>query len=220
MFEDEEVKGIKLTDEDQEQYKDFDMVVSARWQEEMCATTVFDMVNGEYDRIESRRRAKMRRQTADESLIYNVKNAMEQKRDCLVQGYLQKQSGPFSIMWNRRYYRLYPTRLEWSDDQHMPLSNLVTIENIGSVLEVQVKGARCLKLAMKDGLSERDHILRPESRPEYEVWFKQLKMAVAKAGALMTSGPKPFRLPLMSDPERIRRHLSPTDSRPTGGTTM
>jgi hypothetical protein len=36
MFEDEEVKGIKLTDEDQEQYKDFDMVVSARWQEEMC----------------------------------------------------------------------------------------------------------------------------------------------------------------------------------------
>jgi hypothetical protein len=44
---------------------------------------------------------------------------MEQKRDCLVQGYLQKQSGPFSIMWNRRYYRLYPTRLEWSDDQHV-----------------------------------------------------------------------------------------------------
>jgi hypothetical protein len=27
---------FQLTDEDQEQYKDFDMVVSARWQEEMC----------------------------------------------------------------------------------------------------------------------------------------------------------------------------------------
>ena len=31
---------FQLTDEDQERYKDFDMVVSARWQEEMCGQLV------------------------------------------------------------------------------------------------------------------------------------------------------------------------------------
>lgn len=35
-FDDDETKGIKLTDHDQELYKDFDLTVSSRWQSEVC----------------------------------------------------------------------------------------------------------------------------------------------------------------------------------------
>ena len=43
-----------------------------------------------------------------------------------------------------------------------PVSNMITIENVGAVVEIPIKGAKCLKLSMKEGLSERDYILRPE----------------------------------------------------------
>ena len=35
-FDDDETKGIKLTDKDQSLYKDFDLIVSSRWQKEIC----------------------------------------------------------------------------------------------------------------------------------------------------------------------------------------
>lgn len=35
-FDDDETKGIKLTEENQAIYKDFDLIVSNRWQQEIC----------------------------------------------------------------------------------------------------------------------------------------------------------------------------------------
>lgn len=54
-------------------------------------------------------------------LIYDVKTAMHEKTDCMVQGYMHKQTSQFGVVsWSRRYYRLYPNRMEWSEDQHVP----------------------------------------------------------------------------------------------------
>ena len=48
----------KLTEEDQQAYKEFDVVIADRWQHEMT-TTIFEAVNGEFDQMESKRRAKL-----------------------------------------------------------------------------------------------------------------------------------------------------------------
>lgn len=93
------------------------------------------------------------------------------------------------------------------------------MENVRSVVEVLVKRSKCLKLVMKQELS--DHILRPnvyieshcsdfqrfrfngfcsllQSKPEYEVWFKQLSLAVDKVERVMSLGPKAFQCRYLS----------------------
>jgi beta-adrenergic-receptor kinase len=191
VFETQGVKTIKLTDKDQDKYKEFDMVVSAHWQDEICVTNVFDAVNEECAKVEAKKLAKMRRATPDDSLIYDVRNSMREETDCIVQGYMQKLTTQFSVnTWAKRYYRLYPNRLEWSDDQHMPTGNLITLETVQSVEEVHVKRLKCLKLVIKEGF---DHILRPHSKVEYEVWLKQLHGAVTKVERLMRLVPKAFQ---------------------------
>ena len=45
--------GIKLSDEDFAQYKNFPVVVSSRWQQEVCET-VWDIVNADRDRDDER----------------------------------------------------------------------------------------------------------------------------------------------------------------------
>lgn len=49
-FDEEDTKGIKLTEADQELYKDFPLVISERWQAEV-AETVFETVNLETDKV-------------------------------------------------------------------------------------------------------------------------------------------------------------------------
>jgi hypothetical protein len=61
---------FQLTDKDQDKYKEFDMVVSAHWQDEICVTNVFDAVNEECAKVEAKKLAKMRRATPDDSRYY------------------------------------------------------------------------------------------------------------------------------------------------------
>lgn len=53
---------LQLSESDQEIYRDFPIVVSDRWQQEI-AETIFEMVNQETDKIEQKRKQK---QTEDE----------------------------------------------------------------------------------------------------------------------------------------------------------
>ncbi|CAH8670154.1 unnamed protein product [Dicrocoelium dendriticum] len=66
-FDEEDTKGIKLTESDQALYQNFSLVVSERWQLEI-AETVFDVVNQEADKLDAKRaRARQRsNQIADE----------------------------------------------------------------------------------------------------------------------------------------------------------
>lgn len=49
-FDEEDTKGIKLTDADQDLYKNFALVISERWQAEV-AETVFETINNEADKV-------------------------------------------------------------------------------------------------------------------------------------------------------------------------
>ena len=48
---------FQLTEADQELYKNFPLVVSERWQQEV-AETVFETINADYDKLEQKRARK------------------------------------------------------------------------------------------------------------------------------------------------------------------
>ena len=99
-FDEEDTKGIKLTDMDQELYKHFPVVISERWQQEI-AETVFDAINVETDKIEMKKKAKLKNKFED-----------ERDSDCALHGYIKKLGGPFASAWQTHYAKLYPNRLE------------------------------------------------------------------------------------------------------------
>ncbi|KAK3710152.1 hypothetical protein QZH41_010549 [Actinostola sp. cb2023] len=68
-FDEDDVKGIKMSEQDQEIYKDFNLVVSERWQAEI-SETVFEVVNQEHDKIEAKKKTKHQNSITD----YNSKN--------------------------------------------------------------------------------------------------------------------------------------------------
>ncbi|OWK15386.1 hypothetical protein Celaphus_00000180 [Cervus elaphus hippelaphus] len=67
-FDEEDTKGIKLLDCDQELYKNFPLVISERWQQEV-AETVYEAVNADTDKIEARKRAKNKQLGHEEGKI-------------------------------------------------------------------------------------------------------------------------------------------------------
>lgn len=100
-FDEEDTKGIKLTDADQELYKSFPVVISERWQQEI-AETVFETINQETDRQEAKKKSKQKKLFSD-----------EKESDCILHGYLKKQGHQLSVFtWQTRYAKLYPNRLE------------------------------------------------------------------------------------------------------------
>jgi len=101
-FDEEDTKGLKLTEADQELYKNFPLVISERWQNEV-SETVFDTINHEYDKSELSKRAKQKK----------AKFGTDEKdSDCILHGYIKKLGGPFDSAWQNRYAKLYPNRLE------------------------------------------------------------------------------------------------------------
>uniref|UniRef100_A0A8D0GSN6 G protein-coupled receptor kinase n=1 Tax=Sphenodon punctatus TaxID=8508 RepID=A0A8D0GSN6_SPHPU len=103
-FDEEDTKGIKLLDSDQELYKNFPLVISERWQQEV-AETVYDAVNGDTDKTEARKRAKNKQLGHEEDYALG--------KDCIMHGYMMKLGNPFLTQWQRRYFYLFPNRLEW-----------------------------------------------------------------------------------------------------------
>ncbi|KAI1721220.1 protein kinase domain-containing protein [Ditylenchus destructor] len=100
-FDDDEVKGVKLTDADSELYKNFNITISERWQTEI-SETVFDVVNQDADKTEMKKKAKQKMKI----------NLDEKDSDVIVHGYIKKLGGPFTSAWQTKYGKLYPSRLE------------------------------------------------------------------------------------------------------------
>lgn len=105
-------------------YKNFPLVVSERWQLEITET-VFDAVNQEADRIETKRRSKLRHgigNNSDTSFDLGTTNTTQNSSspvnsatsstDCIVEGEIAKLGGPFLQTWQKRYLKLFPNRLE------------------------------------------------------------------------------------------------------------
>ena len=44
---------------------------------------------------------------------------LEENSDVVVHGFLYKLGGPFLSQWQKRYFHLFPNRLEWKQDQQV-----------------------------------------------------------------------------------------------------
>ena len=135
-FDDDETKSIKLTDEDQKAWDGFHNVVSCRWQKEI-AETIFESVNQEQDRIESKKKLKGNKHGSDDAQSLNVymhslgsqikklfgksehdgdkhgsSSPYAKGKDCIMHGYIYKLGGPFNSQWQRKYFYLFPNRIE------------------------------------------------------------------------------------------------------------
>lgn len=96
-FDEDDTKGIKLLEADQQLYENFTLTVSDRWQQEITET-VFETVNNETDKLEMKKRPKR-----DDPC----------EKDVIVEGEILKLGGPFLNSWQKRHLRLYPNRLEF-----------------------------------------------------------------------------------------------------------
>uniref|UniRef100_A0A670ZYD1 G protein-coupled receptor kinase n=1 Tax=Pseudonaja textilis TaxID=8673 RepID=A0A670ZYD1_PSETE len=176
-FDEEDTKGIKLLDYDQELYKNFPLVISERWQQEV-AETVFEAVNADTDKAELRKRAKNKQLGHEEDYALG--------KDCIMHGYMLKLGNPFLTQWQRRYFYLFPNRLEWRGEGESR-QNLLAMELILSVEETQVKDKRCILLRIKGG---KQFVLQCESDPEFVQWKKELTDAFMEAQKLLRRAPK------------------------------
>lgn len=141
-FDEEDTKGIKLTDTDQELYKNFPLVISERWQQEV-AETVFDTVNQEADKMEHKKRSKQKAKFDQD----------EKESDCIIHGYIKKLGGPFASAWQTRYAKLYPNRLELHTESGSTKPELIFMDHIDEVCSdfIQVKGEQSIILKTKEG---------------------------------------------------------------------
>uniref|UniRef100_A0A452FK41 G protein-coupled receptor kinase n=1 Tax=Capra hircus TaxID=9925 RepID=A0A452FK41_CAPHI len=176
-FDEEDTKGIKLLDCDQELYKNFPLVISERWQQEV-AETVYEAVNADTDKIEARKRAKNKQLGHEEDYALG--------RDCIVHGCMLKLGNPFLTQWQRRYFYLFPNRLEWRGEGESR-QNLLTMEQIVSVEETQIKDKKCILLRIKGG---KQFVLQCESDPEFVQWKKELTETFMEAQRLLRRAPK------------------------------
>lgn len=176
-FDEDDVKGIKMTDQDQEIYKDFNLTVSERWQQEI-AETVFKVVNEEHDKLEAKKKAK-----------HQNSMTVAEDGDRLLEGYLYKLGGTLMSNWPRKYFHLFPNRLEWRGEQAGQMPSLLCMENITGVEETHVKGFKCIKIStnIRDN---RDHILRAETETEFQEWMKEIKQSFQQAQVMMRAGAK------------------------------
>ncbi|KAI0985034.1 hypothetical protein GJ496_001724 [Pomphorhynchus laevis] len=99
-FSESDTKGIKLTEFDQKQYKDFNTIIVERWQQEILET-VFDTVNAEADKLEHKKRSKFKADSID-----------NEYSDLILQGAVRRIGGSFGFTSQLRFAMLYPNRLE------------------------------------------------------------------------------------------------------------
>ncbi|KAK6625003.1 G protein-coupled receptor kinase 1 [Polyplax serrata] len=147
-FDEEDTKGIKLTEADQDLYKNFPLVISERWQGEV-AETVFETINQEADKAEQKKKAKQKLKfDADEKGWWEGLES-----DCILHGYIKKLGGPFASAWQTRYAKLYPNRLELHSESGNTKPELIFMDQIEDVSPdmVQVKSEQCIVVRTKIG---------------------------------------------------------------------
>uniref|UniRef100_A0A493SZ56 G protein-coupled receptor kinase n=1 Tax=Anas platyrhynchos platyrhynchos TaxID=8840 RepID=A0A493SZ56_ANAPP len=176
-FDEEDTKGIKLLESDQELYRNFPLTISERWQQEVTET-VFDAVNADTDKLEARKKAKNKQLGHEEDYAMG--------KDCIMHGYMSKLGNPFLTQWQRRYFYLFPNRLEWRGEGESPQS-LLTMDEIDSVEETQVKERKCILLRIRGG---KQFVLQCDSDPELVQWRKELRDAQRQAQQLLQRVPR------------------------------
>jgi beta-adrenergic-receptor kinase len=198
-FDEEDTKGIKLAEADQELYKNFPLVISERWQSEV-AETVFDTVNTETDKLELKKRTKHKQRY----------DAYEKESDCILHGYVKKLGGPFASAWQTRYAKLYPNRLEFHSESGSTKPELIFMDCIDEIAPelLIVKNEQSIVIKTREGrivitnsdeigLSEWSLSLRTAYKNSLELLCNTARKAVRFYGAEIEAGNK---TPLVSRP--------------------
>jgi len=171
-FDDDEVKGIKISEEDMAHYKDFPVVVSSRWQQEVTET-VWNVVNSDRDRDDERLNEK-----------HSKAHCYAQGKDIIVWGPCYRLGGPFQSQWQRKHLYLFPNRLEIgidSDPHVWPLEEIIGIqENVH-------RSYRCIQIRLK---SQKEFLIKFDSEPERAQWYRDLVRTWQEAQKLLKRGPK------------------------------
>ncbi|ETN85897.1 kinase domain protein [Necator americanus] len=183
-FDDDEVKGVKLADSDSELYKNFNIVISERWQNEI-AETIFEVVNQDADKAESKKRSKQKaKMNVDEKgatqyLLAVVKLPQGFYSDVIVHGYIKKLGGPFTSAWQTRYGKLYPSRLELYPESLSGKPELVFMDQIEDVCaDLQtVKGENAIVVKLRDGFKEPRISLTNSDEISLKEWHTSLRTA-------------------------------------------
>ncbi|VBB32427.1 unnamed protein product [Acanthocheilonema viteae] len=200
-FDDDEVKGIKLTEADSMLYKDFNITISERWQNEI-ADTIFEVVNQDADKAESKKRAKQRAKLGND----------EKESDVIVHGYIKKLGGPFTSAWQTRYAKLYPSRLELYPESLNGKPELIFMDQIEDVAVDlhNVKGEHSIIVKLKEGFKEQKLILTNQDEISLGEWHISLRTAHRVSSELLQSmGRKAIKIygvnhdPMLDDNERI-----------------
>lgn len=63
-----------------------------------------------------------------------------QNGDCLLHGYLHKLGGPFQSVWTKKYFFLYPNRLEYRGEQSVGFYFIFSKQKEGFIVK---KEAAC-----------------------------------------------------------------------------
>ncbi|XP_077995186.1 G protein-coupled receptor kinase 3-like isoform X2 [Glandiceps talaboti] len=182
-FDEEDTKGIKLTEADQELYKNFPLVISERWQQEI-AETVYETINQDADKSEAKKKAKKN--------MHPDEGEYALGKDCIMHGQMLKLGGPFLTAWQKRYFYLFPNRLEWQGEGEKGNSNIVTWDKVTRIEEGQVKESKCIKIHVEHPTKNKRGtlVLKTESDPEFVQWFKEIKEAFLEAQRMLRRGPK------------------------------
>lgn len=205
-FDEEDTKGIKLTEADQELYKNFPMVVSERWQQEV-AETVFEAINADTDKIEQKKKQKPR--------IDEIEDA---PTDCIVEGEVLKLGGPFLQTWQKKHLKLYPNRLEFYHKNRdgqvvrgkgVELVSMLDIKEIYPEFQKLNKTDNCIVIVLKNetklAITSPDKVLINQWKDEILNGFKtstQIMATMNKKASKMygadLNNPNPdnFRPPL------------------------
>ncbi|VDK72020.1 unnamed protein product [Litomosoides sigmodontis] len=200
-FDDDEVKGIKLTEADNKLYKDFNIIISERWQNEI-ADTIFEVVNQDADKAESKKRAKQRAKLGND----------EKDSDVIVHGYIKKLGGPFTSAWQTRYSKLYPSRLELYPESLNGKPELIFMDQIEDVAADlhNVKGEHSIIVKLKEGFKEQKLILTNQDEISLGEWHTSLRTAHRVSSELLQRmGRKAIKIyganhdPMLDDSERV-----------------
>jgi len=106
---------------------------------------VFDSVNAETDKIETKRRAKMKQNFYED----------EKDSDLILQGHLKKNTGTFGLSWQTRYAKLYPNRLELYYENKEKDPEVYTMERIEAIESKEVKGHKTISIHLRNGNEPR-----------------------------------------------------------------
>lgn len=167
-FDDDEIKGVKLTETDNELYKNFNITISERWQTEI-SETVFDVVNQDADKAELKKKLKQKIKV----------NVDEKDSDVIVHGYIKKLGGPFTSAWQTKYGKLYPSRLEVYPESLNGKPDLIFMDQIEEVFAelLTVKTESAIGIKLKEGFKETRLILTNQDEISLNEWHTSLRTA-------------------------------------------